>query len=178
MHRLTGVLSELTKLEKYNEQMEQSEQSDQRDAALRSSAIYSVPASLVSLIQSSDCFGFCREATFPRSPANSSHSRGNRYGRFLAFILDSTQRQASLRLHSPARETPRNAPEPPAVPRFSLRNALAFAVDGSAALEVASIAPRPVRQLIGRRPPPRRRQNRGSRQTRHRIPSDPRGRSF
>lgn len=47
MHRLTGVLSELTKLEKHNEQIEQTEQSDQRDAALRSSAIYSVLASLV-----------------------------------------------------------------------------------------------------------------------------------
>ena len=46
MHRLTGVLSELTKLEKHNEQIEQTEQSDQRDAALRSSAIYSVLASL------------------------------------------------------------------------------------------------------------------------------------
>ena len=42
MHRLTGVLSELTELEQYNEQIEQTEQSDQRDAALRSSAIYSV----------------------------------------------------------------------------------------------------------------------------------------
>lgn len=178
MHRLTGVLSELTKLEKHNEQIEQTEPSDQRDAALRSSAIYSVLASLDSLTPSSDCFGFCREAIFPKSPANNCLSRGNRYGRFLAFILDSTQRQASLRRHSPARETPRNAPEPPAVPRFSLRNALAFAVVGSAALEIASIASRPLRQLIGRRPPPRRRQNRGNRQTRHRVPTHSRGRSF
>ena len=109
-------------------------------------------------------------------------SRGNRYGRFLPFILDSTQRQASLRLPSPTREAPRNAPEHHAVPRFSLRNALELAVDGSAALEIASIAsiasiaPSSFGQRIGRRAPPRRRQNRGNRRARHRVPIDPRGR--
>ena len=46
MHRLTGVLSELNDLQKLNEQIEQNEQSDQRDAALRSSAIYSVSSFL------------------------------------------------------------------------------------------------------------------------------------
>ena len=46
MHRLTGVLSELNELQKLNEQIEQNEQSDQRDAALRSSAIYSVSSFL------------------------------------------------------------------------------------------------------------------------------------